>query len=83
MAADEHEDDVDGDPGEQGFPLAEGHPVLLLLVRRVGASVVGRRRKFDAVVKMLIATIFTRRRRCRRRHLRLSCQFELFLVCLK
>ena len=57
MAADEHEDDVDGDPGEQGFPLAEGHPVLLLLVRRVGASVVGRRRKFDAVVKMLIATI--------------------------
>jgi hypothetical protein len=32
---------------------------------------------------MLIATIFTRRRRCRRRHLRLSCQFELFLVCLK
>ncbi len=76
MAADEHEDDVDGDPGEQGFPLAEGHPVLLLLVRRVGASVVGRRRQFDAVVKLLVATISVRR--CR---LRLSCQFELFLVC--
>ena len=81
MAADEHEDDVDGDPGEQGFPLAEGHPVLLLLVRRVGASVVGRRRQFDAVVKLLVATIFVRRRR--RCHLCLSCQFELVLVCLK
>jgi hypothetical protein len=57
VAADEHEDDVDGDPGEQSFPLAKGHPVLLLLVRRVGAFVVGHLRQFDSVVKLLVATI--------------------------
>ena len=34
MTADEHEDDVDGDPREERLPLPEGEPVFLLVARR-------------------------------------------------
>ena len=49
VAGHEHEDDVDGDPREQDFPLPEGEPVLVagLRLRRLSPVSAARGRKFD------------------------------------